>query len=232
MAKLDFKQSVKHLQISKTNNLILISVAITTVIVIFSLVATYSLYKQMTYQNKVIGLRNKANQQLEKNIKSTDSLVYAYDNFENSSESIMGTADKNTKIVLDALPSKYDFPALATSLENIAKISGVSVTGITGTDEEATAEQDSANPQPKEIPFQITAKGDYARIQQYVNNLQRSIRPMQIKVIIFSGSDTDLEANITGITYYQPEKKLDLQQYTVPGPNSQDTTKQTTETKQ
>jgi Tfp pilus assembly protein PilO len=220
MAKTSFRQSIKHLQVSKINTIILVAASLTTVVVIFSFVGSISLYKQMKYQNKVIDLRNKANKQLEKNIKSVAGLVYAYDNFEKSSESILGTADRNSKIALDALPSKYDFPALTASLEGVAQLSGVAVTAITGTDQEATATQDSANPKPIEIPFQITVKGSFASIKQFVVNLQRSIRPIQVQTIIFSGNDSDLEANVTAKTYYQPEKRLDLQQAVVPGPNS------------
>jgi hypothetical protein len=226
MAKLDIRTSIKHLQIDKANARIVIAASITTAVVIFSLVAVQALYKQMAYQNKVIGLRNKANQQLEKNINSTKTLVESYKTFDGSNESVIGTADKNSKIVLDALPSKYDFPALATSLDGLIKGSGAKVDSITGTDNEASAEQDSANPQPVEIPFSISASANSATIQKLLADIERSIRPFQILTINFSGSDTNLQTTITAKTYYQPEKKLTVNPEVVPGPNT--TTKKTT----
>ncbi len=218
MAKFSLQVSNKHLQIDKANSLILIAAAITTVIVVFSLVAANSLIKQMSYQNKVISMRSKANKQLGDNIKSVAALKTSYDAFENSSESVIGTADKNSKIVLDSLPSKYDFPALATSLEGLITASGSSVQGITGTDNEALASQNSANPEAIEIPFSISSKGNFASAQQLVTNMQRSIRPFTITALTLSGSDTTLQAKITAKTYYQPEKRLEVEQKTVAGP--------------
>ena len=79
MAKFDFKVSSKHLQIDKANQLILISAAVTTVVVVFSLVAANSLIKQMSYQNKVIGLRSKASKQLSVNKDNVANLKTQYE---------------------------------------------------------------------------------------------------------------------------------------------------------
>jgi hypothetical protein len=217
MAKFNLQVSTKHLQIDKANSLILISAAITTVIVVFSLVAAQSLIKQMSYQNKVIGLRSTANKRLGDNIKSVTALKTSFEAFENSDESVIGTKDKNSKIVLDALPSKYDFPALATSLEGLITASGSSVTGITGTDNEAEAAQNSADPKAIEIPFTISSKGDFASSKRLIENLQNSIRPFNINSLSLSGSDSALQTNVTAVTYYQPEKKLEVQQKVISG---------------
>lgn len=219
MAKFNLQVSSKHLQIDKANSLILISAAITTVIVVFSLVAAQSLIKQMSYQNKVIGMRSTANRQLGDNIKSVTALKTSFEAFENSSESVIGTSDKNSKIVLDALPSKYDFPALATSLEGLITTSGSTVEGITGTDDEAQAAQNSATPQAIEIPFSISSKGNFASAQTLITNLQRSIRPFTVTALNLSGSDSSLQMRVTAKTYYQPEKKLEVQQKVIAGPN-------------
>lgn len=226
MAGINLRVSNKHLKIDKANTLVLVATAVTTVIVVFSLVAAQSLWKQISYQNKVISLRSKANAQLEKNIKSVDTLKTAFEAFENSTESVIGTADKNSKIVLDALPSKYDFPALATSLEGLITGSGSSVSSITGTDDEANAKQDSITPQPVEIPFNISAKSNFTSGQKLLADLQRSIRPFQITSLGLSGSDGNLQVTITGKTYYQPEKKLEIEQKVITNGNT--TAKKTT----
>jgi hypothetical protein len=64
MAAFGIKVSTKHLQIDKANQLILVAAAATTVVVVFSLVAAQALVKQMSYQNKVISMREAANKQL------------------------------------------------------------------------------------------------------------------------------------------------------------------------
>jgi Tfp pilus assembly protein PilO len=209
------KVSAKHLLVDKNNNTILYAAAITVAVIIFCIVAINSLAGQIAYQNKVIGLKDQADQQLQANITAADALVTAYRQFESTEESIIGTAANNSVIVLNALPSKYDFPALAASLEALVRDSGASLNAITGIDEEAQAQQGSVDPQPIEIPFQLSATGNLMSIEALVTNLGRSIRPINIISITLSASGSQIQANISAKTYYQPEKLLDVEQYTV-----------------
>lgn len=216
----NFRLSTKRLQIEKSNTKVLIAIGIAVIFLVFSLVATQALYKQLKYQNKVISLRSKAVNQLEKNIDATKELEAQYIAFDTAPESIIGNSDPNSKVVLNALPSKYDFPALATSLEGLLNTSGVSISSITGTDDQVTAEQSSVNPQPIEIPFIISAKGSYASVQTLVKNVEKSTRPIKINAITFTGTDNDISVEITGVTYYQPLKMIDLNKKVVSGNSS------------
>lgn len=190
-------------------------IAIAASVVIFSLVVSNMLIKQIQYQNKVIGLRDKAATQLKKNVSAISPLVTAYQSFESAPESVIGTQQSNSKIVLDALPSKYDFPALATSLEYLAQQSGVTIKGISGVDNATTAEQSSVNPSPIEIPFDITVSGSYANTKKFVESLEKSIRPFSIQEVTLNGSDSDLTVTLKATTYYQPEKKLEIKETVV-----------------
>lgn len=214
-----FKISSKHLQIDKANTNILIAASVTTAIVIFSVVAAQALINQMKYQSKVIGLRSKAASQLSKNVTAAKTLNEAYIAFDGSPESVIGNSEKNSKVVLNALPSKYDFPALATSLQGIINNSG-NKGSVTGTDDEANALQTSASPQTVDIPFQMNATGTTATIQQLLSYIERSIRPIKISQISISGSDTSLQVSLTAKTYYQPEKQLEYKDVIVPGGGS------------
>lgn len=213
----NFRLSTKRLQIEKSNRKVLIAIAVAIVFLVFSLVATQALYKQLKYQNKVIGLRNQAVKQLEKNISATKELEAQYIAFDTSPESIIGNSDSNSKVVLNALPSKYDFPALATSLEGLLNTSGVTISSITGTDDQVTAEQSSTSPKPTEIPFTIIAKGSYASVQTLIKNIERSTRPIKINTIAFTGTDNEISVEIIGVTYYQPLKMIDLNKKVVAG---------------
>ena len=172
MAKFSFRTSIKHLEIDKANTMIVIAAAVTVAILVFSAVSSVSLWKDISYKNKVINLRNKANKQLQTNISAVNTLNDSYQAFEKSSESIIGTSDDNAKVILDALPSKYDFPALITSLEWLINSSGSTTNSISGTDSEATAAQTSTNPQPVIIPFQLTSSGSYTNAQNLITDLQ------------------------------------------------------------
>jgi hypothetical protein len=208
--------SIKHLQIDKANMQVVIAVSVAVAIVVFSAVATTYLFKKMSYQNKVISLRSKANKQLEANITATKELVQAYNGFDGASESVIGNSDKNSTVILNALPSKYDFPALATSLEALIANSGSKITSITGTDDAANAEQNSLAPKPIEIPFEISASGNFASSQKLVTDLERSIRPFQILGLVLAGKDSELTTTIKAKTYYQPETKLGIKDEIVP----------------
>lgn len=212
--------STKRLQIDKANATMLTAIIIASFISAFSLVAARALLSQRGYQSRVIAEKEKAKSQLKNNIKAVDALVAAYQQFTGTTENILkgnpsGTGDKdgdNAKIVLDALPSKYDFPALTTSLEKMINNSGYQIENITGTDDEVNqqAAEESPNPQPVEIPFQIAVRGAYGSMQQLTDNLQRSIRPFHIQKLEFSGSDSEMQLAITAKTYYVPEKGLNI----------------------
>jgi Tfp pilus assembly protein PilO len=208
--------SSKRLKIDKSNTKVLIYTSIAVVVLIFSLVAAQALWKQIQYQNKVLSLREKAADQLEKNKKATVQLQAQFVAFDTATESIIANSDPNSKVVLNALPSKYDFPALATSMEALMNQSGVTIVGISGTDDQASAQQSSSEPAPTEIPFSVTANGSYESIKKLISNIEKSTRPIKVNSIKYSGTESDLQVQINAVTYYQPLKTLDLNKKQVP----------------
>lgn len=206
------KLSKKHSLISKNNLRMFVILAIAGATLSFALASSITLVNRMNYQAMVIDARTKVQKQLKENIAAVDSLLAAYKSFDGAAESVIGTADSNTKIVLDALPSKYDFPAIATSLEKLLVSGGFSDISITGVDNEATAEQNSITPVPIEIPFTIAAKGTYANLQILINSLRLSIRPFKIIRLDITAASTGDTMNFTisAVTFYQPEKNLEI----------------------
>lgn len=204
--------SSKHVLVDKANTTVIVTAAIAAAVVVFSLFASKALIDKISYQNKVISKRSSANEQLEKNLDATDQLVASYTAFNDSPESVIGTAESNSKVVLDALPSKYDFPALNTSIDGIITGAGMSVESIAGSDQEVSAEQSSINPQPVAVPFEFTAKGSYEAAQKLITDLQRSIRPFKIISIDFTASEGGaISVTVVGETYYQPAKDLGIE---------------------
>lgn len=204
--------SLKHALISKANTRILIAVAIAVVVMVFSIVATRSLVVQSLHRSKVISEKKLAATALKENDVQVGKLIESFKVFEGLPESVIGTTEKNSKVVLDALPPKYDFPALATSLEKILQDGGYTITSITGTDNEIGELDDNVSePLPIEIPFTIAVTGTYEKLRLLPVDLERSIRPIHITSIEISGSISDARMAITAKTYYQPGKNLELQ---------------------
>lgn len=219
MAKLAL--TTKRNQIDRANVIVVGAVAAAAFVTIFSLVAVKALWSQRSYQSKVISAREDARNQLEENITASDQLTESYKQFVSSTVNVIGGSPTgsgerdgdNARITLDALPSKYDFPALATSLEKLAKIHSLGIESITGTDDElnqAAAEQTST-PVPVDMPFKLTVKGDYTATQQLIGVFERSIRPFYMNELVFNAeSPVSIQLSIDAKTYYQPEKGLQI----------------------
>src|SRR3989344_1312528 len=211
--------STKRFQINKANATMIAVLAASTFIVVFTIVAGRALLSQRSYQARVIDKKEKARDKLKKNIEETKTLVTSYKSFTDRSENVLGAnpagqGEKdgdNAKIILDALPSKYDFPALATSMDKLMNQVGVKGT-FSGTDDVVAQETkaSSNNPQVVDIPVTITADGSLQSIKDLINVFGKSIRPIQINMITFSGNDGKMNINITAKTYYQPKKALTI----------------------
>jgi Tfp pilus assembly protein PilO len=213
------KPSEKRLLINQANSRIVAVTTAASFIVVFCLVASYTLVGQLAYQNRGLGKKKAALSQLKTDINSVQTLETSYTAFVQTPQNVLGgnthgqggMDGDNAKIVLDALPSKYDFPALATSLEKLALSQGVNIESMTGTDDEvAQTDSASSTPAPIAMPFQITVTGNYASIQKVVKAFEQSIRPIQIQTLQLTGSDQKMQMNITAQTYYQPEKTLNI----------------------
>lgn len=213
------KPSEKRQLINKANSRIVVVTSVASFIVIFCLVGAYALVGQLTYQNRVISAKKKALSQLQQDISSTQDLVTQYKAFVGGPLNVLGgnptgqggQDGDNAKIVLDALPSKYDFPALVTSLEKILKDQGAQIESIGGTDDEvAQGTSSSSTPQPIPVPFQFSVSGDYGKIKNVVAALERSIRPIQIQTFQLNGSEQKMTLTVNAQTYYQPEKNLNI----------------------
>jgi Tfp pilus assembly protein PilO len=213
--------SVKRIMINKANATVVAATSVAAFVIVFCLVSSFMLVGQLSYQNKVISKKKDALTVIKADMESAHDLVNSYQKFANAPLNILGGSTTssqagdttNPTIVLDALPSKYDFPALTTSLEKIMSNDQLTIQGITGTDDETAqaASQSSSTPQPIEMPFQITAKGNYDSVKKLINDLYVSIRPINIQSIeIAASNDNDLTVTIVAKTYYQPEKVLNI----------------------
>jgi alpha-glucosidase (family GH31 glycosyl hydrolase) len=254
------KASIKHIQINKANNAMFITVAVASVVTVFSLFSAKALLAQSAYQHKVLKNRNEAIKTLKSNVQAANSLKKQYDNFESQNPNIIGgvggddiaeaitksggsgsvsLGDKtvalnnqdgdNAKIVLDALPSAYDFPALISSIEKIAHIDNIPLESVGGTDDSgnpsgtsgttSTTTTQGQNPNPGAgtssavaIPFNLSSQTNYVTTQALIKDLERSIRPVDITRIGLQGNGASMNVDISANTYYQAPVGLQITQ--------------------
>lgn len=208
----------KRKQIEQINRNTLIIGCVGIIVIAFCLLGTKALISQAAYQNRVVSAKKDTLKTLNANIEARDKLVVAYEAFVGTPQNVMGglsagTGERdgdNAKIILDALPSKYDFPALTASLEKLATSQGLTIEQMIGADEEIAqnSQEVSTNPQPVEMAFEVTVNGAYRQIEGLTNAFQNSIRPIQIKSMSVTGAQNGVSAKYTGLTYYQPAKEL------------------------
>ena len=216
--------STKRLQISKAQSSMMVVATVAAIITVFCLVSAKALLAEAKFQSHVISAQKAAAKQIQANVQVAQNLSTQYNQvFEGTSplNLIGGQNDSNPdvvppngdngRIVLDALPTTYDFPALLTSLSNLLSKDGVGTPSIGGTDDSSTANnQPSTNPQVTEIDFTIAGNTSYQSAQTLIKDLERSIRPFKVTKMTMSGSESSLSVAMNVTTYYQPAKTLNL----------------------
>jgi hypothetical protein len=212
-------KSVKHLQIDKAKSRMLIVIAVAAALSVFSLYTTKLMISKANYQRKAINEKHKVVKQLKDNISASSSLINQYKLFADQNPNVLGGSvtgsgpldGDNGRITLDALPSKYDAPALATSIEKILLDRGVAIQSIDIIDDQASnPDQPSAKPEPAPLTFSFEAGSDYKNSQLLIKDFERSIRPFDVTSLELTGTDTSLRVKAGVTTYYQAPKSLSL----------------------
>ena len=217
--------STKRIAITKAQAQMVGIVAGAAFISIFCLIASRAVFSTNQYQAKVVTAKEKARNQLQDNLESFKDLRSSYRSFDGKNPNVLGanrngTAQNegnNAKIVLDALPPAYDFPALASSLEKILKDKNFNISSISGTYDQLTQQNTtSPTPTPVEIQFSFSVtKASYTSVQDLIKTLEKSIRPMQIDSITLSGDVSDMALTVKAKSYYQPGKSVNIKKETV-----------------
>ncbi|HUD07070.1 MAG TPA: hypothetical protein VMR34_04235 [Candidatus Saccharimonadales bacterium] len=220
----------KRGKIDQANSFMVIIIAVSSFLVVFSLTSAKALISQYAYQERVISAQQRTITQIKTDLNAVSSLVTSYEAFANTSTNIIGgnpsgtgpRDGNNAKIVLDALPTEYDFPAMVTEIQSLISNLGVTVGGISATNQSSTTAAGSlatptagSSTAPVDLPFSLSLEGTYGGIQNVINALQECIRPMQIISMSLSGSDTNMTASISAQTYYQPASGLKVSQETI-----------------
>jgi hypothetical protein len=190
---------------------------------VFCLTSTKVLLTNGAYKRHVINANHKAADQLRQNLDQSKTLLNQYQVFEGDNpKNIIGgknTTDtkavppdgNNSRIVLNALPSSYDFPALISSMAKILNDNRLNNPGIGGSDQSGSTES-AANvtAEPVAIPLTVNGTGGYDIIQALIRDLERSIRPFDLTNLQVQGSSSSMTITASLNTYYQPPKSLNI----------------------
>lgn len=218
------KISTKHLQIDRSQSRMVITAAAASAVSIFCLVSSLALLSQLTYQQKVIHETHKATDQINENAKNANTLVSRYKDvfIGNSPTNVIGGRNTdnpnavppdgtNSRIVLDALPTTYDFPALVTSVSFILNGAGLSNPNLAGTDQSSEVDSSPvASPQPVPININVSGSGKYENVKKLISDLERSTRPFDVLNFSLAGGEDSMQVTLNLNTYFQPSKALTI----------------------
>jgi hypothetical protein len=198
------------IKIDKAKANAITSLAIASFLLVFGLFTSKTLLGFYVYQGRVLSTQKTSISNIAQDQQVANSVENSYTKFINQQFNIIGGASvgngsasgNNAKIILDALPQTYDFPALMSSIQALFTIPGITVESLTGTDNSLSLVQSS---QPLPIPLSFSVQGSYTNIQNFLSVIKRSVSPIDILTIQLSGTDTNLTASITAqIYYYNP----------------------------
>jgi hypothetical protein len=215
------RTSTKHLQIDKANHAVIAATAIAVGVFVFGIFLGRAMILRQSHQGRVIKEKEAAVKILKDNIEAKNRIVDAYKVFNAKQPNLLGgdsttngVGDRdgdNTRLILDALPSKYDFPALVTSVEKMLSDNGYAIESIKGTDDEVNqSKEPQANPQPVEMAFEVEVTTPHDSAQQLVELFEKSIRPFNIRTLDISVDDKNLKITIEAISYYQPQRAISI----------------------
>ncbi len=195
-------------KITKANSTVFITAAIAAVVIMFSLMATRFLWQRKSYNDRVIKAKVSARNDLKDNLSNLEKLSGQYSALDESPST-------NGSTILHSLPPTYDYPALATAIESLAQQSGVKLAGGLGEDQSSSAIATATTSAPQEVPLDLEVSGSYESIVKFTQNIERSIRPIVVKSVTYSGGAGGLKAHVSAVTYYQPARSLDVQKVQV-----------------
>lgn len=209
------QQGTKRAAVDKNQATIFAVVAVAAVITVGSLMVAKGLWSQSSYLGKVAGKKEAAVKQLEDNKVAVAALNEEYKKFDGQSPNLLGgnttgtgpRDGSNSTLILDALPSEYDFPALAASLEKL--LVGYTIEGITGSDD-SLAQAEAASGTPIEMPFSFDVTTSYDGFKQLLGTFDKSVRPFSLVRLGLTGVNSDLKVTAEAKTYYQPSAGMEV----------------------
>jgi len=211
-------KSLKYDVIDRDSTKIMVTVGVAVFIVVFCLFAMKALVSQSSFNSRVISSKEKALQQLKVNKKAVEDLRVTYGNFVDEQINILGGNSKgegpvdgnNAQLVIDALPGKYDFPALSSSIEKILKDGGYTIDAIGGADDGTSAGIAPATIGAVEIPYSFSVSASVENTRTLLDTLERSIRPIYVTNLSFQSTDIGLRSTLGIKTFYSPEKAVEV----------------------
>ncbi|MDP4038612.1 MAG: type 4a pilus biogenesis protein PilO [bacterium] len=192
----------------KTRNYLIIMIVLAILTI---LVGGYFIWRYVQ-KNIKVGREIKATDitiaKYKQKLSDLEDLKPNYDKVTATSSGQVSDADR----IKRALPLNTDVKNLLGMMQNIGQQSGVSVLSITPQDSGNIPAQQAAGgkpAQPQQLTYTTTITGSYPQIIQFLKNVEKSARVMNVNSMDISGNNENLRVQLTMVTYYQGEANLE-----------------------
>lgn len=225
----------KRTQIAKANRTMFIWIAVASALVGTAVVVSYFLIQNLTYNEKVLLKKTETDRVVTENNKAVPKLsdaIRVLDTSQALAITKANSTDQAIQVILDALPADANSLALGSSLQNklLVGIDGLTtleslqvdpVQGVEATDASTSTIDASENAAAQSlgvstITFQFAVKGSQAALQKVLENLQRSIRTINVTSVRIENEGSVNRMTVLGQAFYLPATTLKLEQKAVP----------------
>jgi len=213
----------KRSQISKANRTMFLWIAGASALVGFAVVASVFLGQKLLFNEKVLLAKNTTVSTLTANNAAVEELqtqVRVLDTNESLMKARAKDTDQAVQVILDALPGDANSLALGASLQNklLAGIPGLTIESlqvepVTGVEtlldtsvESGAATEESVN----QITFSFAVSGSQDALRQALQNLERSIRTIDIVNLQIENQGTVQLLTVQARAFYEPTKNVVL----------------------
>jgi len=213
----------KRSQISKANRTMFLWIAGASALVGFAVVASVFLGQKLLFNEKVLLAKNTTVSTLTANNAAVEELqtqVRVLDTNESLMKARAKDTDQAVQVILDALPGDANSLALGASLQNklLAGIPGLTIESlqvepVSGVEtlldtsvESGAATEESVN----QITFSFAVSGSQDALRQALQNLERSIRTIDIVNLQIENQGTVQLLTVQARAFYEPTKNVVL----------------------
>ena len=200
-------------------------VAIVSVVFGIALVSSIFLIQKIVFNEKVLAEKNKTVSVLAKdnaNITDLEGNVRALDTNQDLINAKVSSDSQAVQVILDALPSDANSLALGASLQNklLAGIPGLTIVSLQvdpvagveslGNDTTTQASTVPSSTGASQITFRFSVSGDETALKTALQNLERSIRTINISSLKIESQGTSRLMTVEASAYYQPARVVQL----------------------
>lgn len=215
----------KRNQIAKANRTMFIWIALASALVGTAAVVSFFLAQQLLYNEKVLSKQQETVSVLKHNnavVADLQSEILVIDTNQDLAKVKASENDQSLQVILDALPSEANSLALGASLQNkllsgvpglqpIQSLQVIPVDGVESSGASTSLDAGASEPAENSISFNFSVIGTQDALKQVLENLERSIRTIEVTTLrIENQSNNLLIMTVGGRAFYEPTVKLEL----------------------